>query len=99
MKLAPVNITNCDKEPIHLIDHVQPHGYQLIYSSDGKLATYSNNITALYTKKKLPLDITQLISAAHLDYLRADGRHTVQQAISIGKKSFSLYAFHGGSSI
>ena len=28
-----VNLTNCDREPIHIISHVQPHGC-LLYTSD-----------------------------------------------------------------
>lgn len=99
MKLAPVNITNCDKEPIHLIDLIQPCGYQLIYSTAGKLVSYSQNITELYSKTKLPSDITDLLSPTQLEYLLGDPLHTLRETITIKKKQYSLYACPAGAAI
>lgn len=39
-----IGLHNCDKEPIHLINQIQPHGFLLILSSDWKIINSSDNL-------------------------------------------------------
>ena len=38
-----VDLTSCDREPIHQLGHVQPFGAMLVVSSDNFIAHFSQN--------------------------------------------------------
>jgi len=43
----PVDLSNCDREPIHIPGSIQPHGALLAFDADGRLAVHSDNATTL----------------------------------------------------
>ena len=43
----PVDLTNCDREPIHIPGSIQPHGALLAFARDGVLTIHSDNATDL----------------------------------------------------
>ena len=45
--MAAVDLTNCDREPIHIPGSIQPHGALLAFMPDGALAVRSANATAM----------------------------------------------------
>ncbi|WP_421993519.1 HWE histidine kinase domain-containing protein [Roseococcus sp.] len=40
----PITLTNCDREPIHRLGHIQPFGFLLAADSDGVVRNVSKNI-------------------------------------------------------
>lgn len=44
--VAPVDLTNCDREPIHLLGAIQPVGFLIALSADWVIARVSANIEA-----------------------------------------------------
>ena len=43
---TPVNLDNCDREPIHIPGHIQPHGALLAFDASGTLTAFSANAPA-----------------------------------------------------
>ena len=41
---AHVDLTNCDREPIHLLGHIQPHGFLVAVSTDWLIQHVSSNV-------------------------------------------------------
>src|ERR1700712_2721930 len=44
---APVDLTNCDREPIHIPGSIQPHGAMLVCGPDGMIVHASANASTL----------------------------------------------------
>ncbi len=42
----PVDLTNCDREPIHLLGAIQPNGFLIALTSDWMIARASANLAA-----------------------------------------------------
>src|SRR5262245_10110306 len=68
-----VDLTNCDREPIHIPGSVQPFGFLLALLSDFTVAMVSENVAAFVGKE--PGDVLQqpvesLLSAAAVDAIR-----------------------------
>src|SRR5690606_33825663 len=59
----PVDLTNCDREPIHIPGSIQPHGALLAFTPDATLAVYSENAAALLGD--LP-EVGNQLDATHL---------------------------------
>lgn len=59
----PVDLTNCDREPIHIPGSIQPHGALLAFARNGTLVIHSDNANALLGD--LP-GIGELLTPAHL---------------------------------
>ncbi|MFT3933984.1 MAG: ATP-binding protein [Chitinophagaceae bacterium] len=49
MQTAAVNLTNCDKEPIHIPGRVQAHGFLLALHKDTRQVLYASSNTAAFT--------------------------------------------------
>ena len=48
---SKITLTNCDKEPIHILGKIQNHGVLLAFDKQKKLLTWcSNNVTLLFNK-------------------------------------------------
>lgn len=60
----PVNLSNCDREPIHVPGSIQPHGVLLAFDGDGWLTDASANAAA---QLQLPA-----VPGMHLDLLRRE---------------------------
>lgn len=71
----PVDLSNCDQEPIHIPGSIQNHGALLCFTPEGKLATRSANAAALLGD--LP-EVGQPLDEAHLN---AAARAVIQAAL------------------
>ena len=55
----PVNLTNCDREPIHIPGTIQPHGVLIATDEDcGQIVRASENATAFFGLSSLPLGLS-----------------------------------------
>jgi light-regulated signal transduction histidine kinase (bacteriophytochrome) len=69
-----VDLSNCDREPIHIPGAIQPHGALLCFDADGRLVAWSSNargelgltagLGASSAELGLPPDIRQFVSEA-----------------------------------
>ncbi len=44
--MNPVNLSNCDREPIHILGSIQPFGFLLAISPDWMVRHHSENAAA-----------------------------------------------------
>jgi light-regulated signal transduction histidine kinase (bacteriophytochrome)/CheY-like chemotaxis protein len=72
-----VDLTNCDREPIHLLGAIQPAGFLIAVSTDWIVARVSRNIRDL-----LGSDPIDLIGAPLADYVPATFLHDLRNRIS-----------------
>lgn len=74
MSSYQVDLTNCDKEPIHIPGKIQSHGFLVAVNSVTQLITYiSENIRSFINeepKNYLGLNITELESKLHVSVLQ-----------------------------
>ncbi len=79
-----VNLTNCDKEPIHLLGKVQTHGYLLAFcKKTGQLTHFSENCQTFlsrYSNDLSQISLKSLFSPSLFDFCRAfhDQTHRTQ---------------------
>lgn len=72
---GPVNLDNCDREPIHIPGAVQAHGALLAFSGDGTLRWMSTNAPDL-------LGVPLPVLGGRLDASHFDGHEDVRIAIA-----------------
>lgn len=72
-----VDLTNCDREPIHLLGAIQPAGFLIAVSTDWVIARVSKNIRDL-----LGFDPEALIGSPLPDYVPANLLHDLRNKIS-----------------
>ena len=72
-----VDLTNCDREPIHLLGAIQPGGFLIAVSTDWIIARVSNNIRDL-----LGHDPDQLIGQPLVDFVPASFLHELRNRVS-----------------
>ena len=72
-----VDLTNCDREPIHLLGAIQSPGYLIVVSTDWMIARVSKNIRDL-----LGFDPEDLIGNPFPDYVPATMVHDLRNKIS-----------------
>lgn len=72
---GPVNLDNCDREPIHIPGAVQAHGALLAFSPDGVLRWASGNAAGL-------LGVAVPALGERLDGTHLDGQEVVRVAIA-----------------
>jgi len=72
-----VDLTNCDREPIHLLGAIQPPGFLIAVSTDWIIARVSKNIRGL-----LGHDPDDLIGAPLPDFISSDLLHALRNKIS-----------------
>ncbi|MBQ0733346.1 ATP-binding protein [Aquimarina celericrescens] len=100
-----VDLTNCDKEPIHIIDKIQNHGFLFAFHPKSKtVAYYSENCLDLFDT-----DYSKLLSVTLNDLLRDDvvdqilsnleKEKTIALDVSIKNKSFTLMSHNNGEYI
>lgn len=75
--LDKVDLTNCDREPIHLLGAIQPAGYLIAVSRDWLIARVSKNIRNL-----LGHDPEDLIGSPLVDYVPAKLLHDLRNRLS-----------------
>ncbi len=68
-RFGEADLTNCDREPIHIPGSIQPHGAMLVYDSEKKIVTYASaNASAMLGATEIigcPLDAILGVRAAH----------------------------------
>jgi light-regulated signal transduction histidine kinase (bacteriophytochrome)/CheY-like chemotaxis protein len=72
-----VDLSNCDREPIHLLGAIQPSGFLIAVSTDWLIARVSANIRDL-----LGFDAADLIGSPLADYVPATLLHDLRNRIS-----------------
>ncbi len=72
---SKINLNTCDREPIHLIGAVQPHGALIAVNADSFIIEYASVNSALFLGLRpedfLGKDLTHLIGAANSTQLRS----------------------------
>jgi len=70
----PVDLTNCDREPIHIPGSIQPFGFLLGLQSDFKVCMASENVADYLGRDYTDVfqrPITEVFSKAAVDAIRA----------------------------
>lgn len=75
--IEKVDLTNCDREPIHLLGAIQPAGFLIAVSTDWVIARVSKNIRGL-----LGHDPGDLIGSPLPDYIPASLLHDLRNRVS-----------------
>ncbi len=73
-----VDLTNCDREPIHILGAIQPAGFLLALSSDWLVARVSANVAAFLGRA--PADV---IGVPLLDLFANDAVHTLRNRVTM----------------
>lgn len=76
---APVDLTNCDREPIHLLGAIQPFGFLIAVSTpDWFVQRVSNNVAAWL--KVAPAD---MLGRSLFNFVSAEAIHTLRNQLHI----------------
>ena len=73
-----VDLTNCDREPIHLLGHVQPFGFMLVLSRDFTVVAASENTAAF-----LEIESDRIIGANVGDLLDLQAFHAIRGRLQL----------------
>lgn len=100
---SSLDITNCDREPIHIPSAIQPHGALLVVSTeDGSIVQLSDNVGDYFDRpyKELIGDpLASLLSEEQIqqvkDYLTDDSESARPLRFEIGESVFSAVAHSG----
>jgi light-regulated signal transduction histidine kinase (bacteriophytochrome)/CheY-like chemotaxis protein len=76
-EIDKVDLTNCDREPIHLLGAIQPGGFLIAVSTDWIIARVSNNIRDL-----LGHDPEDLIGSSLANFVPAKLLHDLRNKVS-----------------
>lgn len=85
-----VALTNCDREPIHVIGRIQSFGYLLAVSSDWLVTFASENLTVIVGEPA-----ASLIGCRALEVLREDAIHTLRSRLQLLSGSLSVERIFG----
>ncbi|WP_419815363.1 HWE histidine kinase domain-containing protein [Glacieibacterium sp.] len=94
-----VDMTSCDREPIHHISAIQPIGFLIALSSEWRVARVSANIVDF-----LGLPIKALLGASLRDVFHAEAIHLIRNRLSLlngadaVERSFAVQLQDGGPS-
>lgn len=93
----PIDLTNCDREPIHRLGHIQPFGFLLAADSDGFVRNVSRNIetfVGIPTQEALGRHLDELIAAETLAMLRE--RVAALTELAVSDRLFGIPLQEGG---
>lgn len=94
---APVDLTNCDREPIHLLGAVQPFGFLIALSHDWIVRRTSANLAEF-----LGIDPQDALGLSVVDLLGQDAVHTLRNRMTLLRgddaveRVFGVEARNGG---
>ncbi|WP_372708141.1 HWE histidine kinase domain-containing protein [Brevundimonas sp.] len=74
----PVDLTNCDREPIHLISAIQPTGLLIAISTDWLISRVSANASDV-----LGRGVDKLLGTSLRDVLAVEAAHTLRNRLAI----------------
>ena len=78
--MEKVDLTNCDREPIHLISAIQPTGFLIAVSTDWLISRVSANVTDFLVRS-----VDDLLGASLRDVLTIEAVHTLRNRLAILK--------------
>jgi len=79
---AAVDLTNCDREPIHIPGLIQPHGVLLALSPSLTVTQTSDNVAA-----RLGLSVDDVLGHSLADVLGARAAHVVASSAAVSPTS------------
>lgn len=74
--MEKVDLTNCDREPIHLLGKVQPFGFLIAVTQDWIISHVSQNVSDY-----LSVDPQEMLGRPALDYLPAESIHAIRNRL------------------
>ncbi|ADM10079.1 hypothetical protein PB2503_10134 [Parvularcula bermudensis HTCC2503] len=74
----PVDLTNCDREPIHQLGHIQSFGFLFCLSSDWSILKVSENVNQF-----LPLQVSDLVGEHASRVLTPDALHDLRSQLQM----------------
>ena len=75
---GPVDLTNCDREPIHLLGAIQPIGFMIVLSLDWQVMRHSTNVHEF-----LPVEEGDLNGARAQEFLSDDAIHALRNRLAL----------------
>ncbi|MFI8379954.1 ATP-binding protein [Leeuwenhoekiella sp. NPDC079379] len=100
-----LSLTNCDKEPIHIIGKIQDHGYLLVYDVITSIISYCSANAA----QILNAPVTEILGASIHQYLEEpfvlefkkleQNIKFTPQVLNINAEDFLLIAYKNGNSV
>ncbi|MGC3987028.1 MAG: GAF domain-containing protein [Pseudorhodoferax sp.] len=104
---APLGLSNCDQEPIHIPGRIQSHGVLLVFGADGRLSHRSANAAGMLGAAApvlgQPLGETCFAADAAMHGLvqeclagEADGSQPVAIEVALGGRHFELIGHRQG---
>ncbi|TYP77352.1 ATP-binding protein [Aquimarina intermedia] len=98
-----VDLTNCDKEPIHILGKIQNHGVLLSCDPDSlKILQHSDNAEeVLNISSEALLELSEIVDRPTLDFIKnkVDTNKTVPLDIIIGENTFTCIAHSTGKQL
>ena len=76
--ISQVDLTNCDREPIHLLGAIQPIGFLLVLTADWNVSSASVNVGEF-----LGIDGSELIGRPAAEFLQAEAIHTLRNRLAL----------------
>lgn len=76
--MTTVDLTNCDREPIHLLGAIQPIGFMLILTADWNISSTSANVAEF-----LGVQGTTLVGRPAHEFLDRDAIHTLRNRLAL----------------
>ena len=96
---ATVDLTNCDREPIHVLGTIQSFGFLIAVTADWLVAHASNNVAEF-----IGIPPTALLGRPLAEFMAQDALHDIRNRITVLQRSdaverlFSLQLVQGGPS-
>ena len=85
-----VDLTNCDREPIHQLGAIQPVGFLLVLSPDWMISRVSANIANF-----LPVSVEQAVGMPFVDLLSSDAVHGLRNRLALLRGPDSIERMFG----
>lgn len=79
------DLTNCDREPIHIPGHIQPHGFLLALHPASLVIEKVSANTDAFTGKKAAALLGQPLSSLHADIRPAKTGSSLTELITLGR--------------
>ena len=85
-----IDLTNCDREPIHLLGAIQPIGFLLAVNTDWMIARVSANFADFFGKKP-----EEVIGKPALSVLFPEAIHAIRNRLALTFGAITLVALAG----
>ncbi|MCM8557259.1 HWE histidine kinase domain-containing protein [Sphingomicrobium sediminis] len=75
---GPVDLTNCDREPIHQLGAIQPIGFLLVVSIDWQVMRHSKNVSEF-----LPVEGDDLVGTRVQEFFSGEAIHALRNRLAL----------------